>query len=418
MEYKKIEYNNYTFHLINTDRFKSMNVVLFFSKEFNKDDIPYSVLLSRNLVYSSKKYNTKNLMAINGENLYGAKVGISYCLTGNIQELVVSLDFLNPKYTDNKYMEESLDFLYEILFNPNIENGGFKKEYFDINKNDVISNINSVKDNPSLYASIGYAKNMYKGTPSEYSTISTIEEISKVTNKNLYEYYKKLNSGEYRIDLIVYGEVNESIVDIINNKFGKLNGNQKLLDLNIKHKYKTKINEVIESLPFNQSKLYVGYRLNDLNYHEMEHVMRVYNTILGTMNDSVLFNIVRENNSLCYSIGSFYSRYNPSLTIYAGINKENYEKSVELIKECVNLMKDKTTLERLFVSAKKTINTYLNNYYDDSAAQINKYYYDQFMQSEDIETYRNNINEVTIDEVLKLNEKISLSTIYLLKGDN
>ena len=79
------------------------------------------------------------------------------------------------------------------------------------------------------------------------------------------------------------------------------------------------------------------------------------------MNDSILFNIVREENSLCYSISSYISRYNPALTIYAGINKSNYEKTLTLIKECVELMKDRKTLERLFDSAKKTINTYLNN---------------------------------------------------------
>ncbi|MGM9877526.1 MAG: M16 family metallopeptidase [Bacilli bacterium] len=417
MEYKKIEYDNYTFHLINTNRFKSVSVVLFYSKKFNKDDIAYGNLLSRNLVYSSKKYNTKNKMASKGEDLYGSKVEISYCLTGNIQEFVISLDFLNPKYTDNKYMDESLDFLYEIIFNPNIENNGFKEDYFNIIKNDVISGINSIKDNPNLYASINYAKHMYEGTPGEYSTIAKLEDVEKINPTDLYEFYKKLNSGEYRIDLIVYGDVEDGIIDKINNKFKNLNGSNELLNLVVNHKYKNNIKEIVEPLPFNQSKLYIGYRLNELNYHEMSHVLKVYNTILGTMNDSVLFNIVRENNSLCYSIGSFYSKYNPSLTIYAGINKDNYEKAVELIKECVNLMRDKNTLERLFEPAKKTINTYLNSYYDDMASQINKYYYDQFMESEDVETYRDNINKVTIDEVINLNDKINLSTIYLMKGD-
>ena len=37
---------------------------------------------------------------------------------------------------------------------------------------------------------------------------------------------------------------------------------------------------------------------------------------------------------------------------------------------------------------------------------------------EDIETQRDNINKVTVDDVVKLNEKIKLSTIYMLKGDN
>ena len=140
--------------------------------------------------------------------------------------------------------------------------------------------------------------------------------------------------------------------------------------------------------------------------------------ILGTMNDSILFNVVREENSLCYSIGSYVNRFNPSLIIYAGINKSNYEKTIELIKKCVESMSDKKELERLFESAKKTINTFLNNYYDDSIAQINNYYIKEYEYSEDVETLRENINNVTIDEVIEFNKKIFLSTIYMLKGDN
>ena len=81
-------------------------------------------------------------------------------------------------------------------------------------------------------------------------------------------------------------------------------------------------------------------------------------------------------------------------------------------------MKDKKELERLFDSAKKTINTYLNNYYDDLSLQINERYQSEFETLEDIETLKENINKVTIDEVIKLNDKIKLSIVYLLKGDN
>ena len=50
--------------------------------------------------------------------------------------------------------------------------------------------------------------------------------------------------------------------------------------------------------------------------------------------------------------------------------------------------------------------------------QINNYYVGEYETVEDIETLRDNINKVTIEEVLELNKKISLSTIYMLKGDN
>ena len=418
MEYKKINKENYTIHLVNTKRFKALNIVLFFTKKFDKNDIPFGNFLCSNLVYTSKKYNTKNKMAIAGENLYGARISSFFSITGKCESFVFNLEFLNPKYTSPKYLDLSLDFLNEILFNPNIENDGFKEEYFDILKKDAISNINAVKDNPNVYASREYSKIVYKGTPSAYSSTPELKDIESITPQSLYEFYKTIFNGSYKIDIVVHGEVEENIIENIDYKFNNLIGNNDKLSFTINHKYSEDLIEKTDSLPFNQSKLYMGYRLIDMDYHELNHVLKVYNTILGTMNDSILFNIVRESNSLCYSIGSYVSVYNPLLTIYAGINKDNYEKTVSLIKECVESMSDEKVIKRLFDSAKKTINTYLNSYYDDVTSQINKYYHSEFEYKEDVESMRENINNVTIEEVMKLNDKIKLCTIYCMKGDN
>ena len=418
MEYKKIKKDDITLHLINSNRFKSANIIVFFTKEFDKNDIKYGSMLANNLVYSSKKYNTKNKMAIKGEELYGAKVSASFGITGRLESFIFSLDFVNPKYTEDRYLEESIDFLKEIIFNPNVKDGKFNSEFFKIIKNDLIASINSIKVNPNLYAGIEYAKIMYKGTPSEYSSYPSIDDINSISEEDLYAFYKDLFNGNYKIDIAVIGEIDFNISDLILNNFSKIKGSSKKLEIKINHKYDNEVKTKIDSLPFNQSKLYVGYKLENMNFHELHHVLRLYNTILGTMNDSILFNIVREEHSLCYTIGSYFSRYNSSLTIYAGINKVNYDKSLELIKECVNLMSDRKTVERLFESAKKTINTYLNNYYDDVVSQVNTYYNREFEKIEDIETIREEVNKVTIEEVLELNKKIKLSTIYLLKGDN
>ncbi len=420
MEYKKIENNEYNIHVINSNRFKTMCIELVFTKEFNEKDIAYSNLLTGNMVYSTKKYNTKNKIAIAGEELYGARVSSSYSISGKCQSLSFSLGFLNPKYTEEKYLKESIDFLYEVIFNPNVKNEEFDNDFFDIIKKENIVKVNSIKDNPNSFAGVEYSKIMYKGTPSYRGSIPTLEELDKVTPKNLYKFYKTLFEGTYRINVIIAGEFEDesTILSLVENKLKNIKGSKEKLEFKIEHKYNDKLIEKIDSLPYNQSKLYMGYRLNNLTMHEITHVLRVYNTILGTMNDSLLFNIVREENSLCYSIGSYYSKYNPSLTIYAGINKTNYDKTVELIKKCVELMKDKKTIEKLIPFAKKTINTYLNNYYDDGRSQINYYFSSEFEYTEDIETIREKIESVTVDEIIALNDKISLSVIYLLKGDN
>lgn len=417
MEYKKIIKNNITYHLINTDRFKTITVTLFFTKDFNKNDIVYGNYLTNNLVYSTKKYNTKNKIVEHGEDLYGAKISSSFGINGKCETISFTLDFINPKYTEEKYMDLSLDFLKELLLNPNVNNKEFNKDFFEIIKSDGIASVKNIKDNPNLFASIEYAKIMYKGTPTSYSSIPTLEDIESVTPRKLYDFYESLFDGTYRLDICVLGEVDNEIIDKIHNMFGHIKSNNKKYKFKIESKFDLKVNEKIDSLDFNQSKLYIGYKLDPMSFHEFNHVLRVYNTILGTMNDSILFNVVREANSLCYSIGSYVTRYNPSLTIYAGINKKNYDKTIELIKECVESMSDKKVLERLFDSAKKMINTYINNYYDDSISQINHYFNSEFENLEDVEIAREKINEVTIDEIIEINKKIHLNTIYMLKGD-
>ena len=83
-------------------------------------------------------YADKNKIAIAGEELYGAGVTASFNVIGDTSEIIVSLDFLNPKYTSFEYLDKSLDFLNEILFNPNVKDGKFNQEFFDITMKEMI----------------------------------------------------------------------------------------------------------------------------------------------------------------------------------------------------------------------------------------------------------------------------------------
>ena len=416
MDYKKIVNKNNTIHVIDSNRFKEMHIVLYFTKEADLLNAPKGNLLCSNLTYSSKKYNTKSKIATRGEELYGAKVSANFGFNGNTQDFIFGLQMLNPKYTEDKFLDESLDFLYEIVFNPNVKNNHFNEETFNILKKDYVNSIKSIKDNPNEYATMIYDSIMYKGTIME-KYVPDVEEIESITNESLYEYYKTLFNGEYKIDIVIYGENASSIVDKVSNKFGNIKGNNKKLDFYINHKYSDKLIEKTKVTKFKQSKLYLGYRLKDLTYHERTHVIRLYNLILGSMSDSLLFNYVREKYSLCYSIGSGFNKYSPSLTIYSGINKTNYEEAKKRILEAMELMKDKNVINKYINQAKEATNIYINSFYDDIYGQINHYYFEQFDIVEDVEELRKNINNVTLDEIIALNNKIHLSVIFYMKGD-
>ena len=418
MNYKKLIRDNYTIHIVDTDRFKSVDLIIYFTRKFNKNNIPFYSSLIQNMVYTSKKYNTKNKIAIKGEELYGAYLGTSFDVIGDLEHFAINMNFLNSKYTDYKYYNESVDFLFEILLNPNVSDNKFNSKYFSIVKNDIITSIKATKDSPGEYSRTEFNKLMYKGTPQGYSLKPTIEKLEEVNESNLYEFYNNLFNGDYKIDIILLGDVEKLDISYIDNKMEGIKGSNKKLNIFNKVNYEDEVIEKIDSLHFNQSKLYMGYRLDELTDYELRYVIRIYNTILGSMNNSILFKIVREDNSLCYSIGSYYSRYSKSLVIYSGINKDNYDKTVKLIKECVESMGDINTISKHLKSAKKTINTFLNNYYDDAFSQGNERYMNEFDDVIDVEKLRKIYNSVTEDEILALNERIKLSVVYLLKGDN
>ncbi len=416
MEYKKIVNKNNTIHVIDSNRFKEIHIVLYFTKEINLKENALGNLLCPNLTYSSKKYNTKSKIAIRGEELFGAKVMASFGFNGNTQNFIFGLQMLNPKYIEEKYFDESLDFLYEIIMNPNVDNNGFNKEIFDITKKDFINSIKSIKDNPNDYSSLRYDNLMFRNTAiSKYTP--RVKDIEKITNKSLYDFYKTIFNGDYKIDIIIYGEDALSLVDKVNDKFGSIKGNSNKYEFDFNVSYEKEETEAIDITKYKQSKLYIGYRLRDLNYHEKQHVLRLYNTILGSMSDSLLFNYVREKYSLCYSINSSYNRFDPALTIYAGINKNNYEETKQRIFEAMEFMKDEKVLKKYINQAKEALNTYINTYYDDIYSQINHYYFYEFELVEDVEELRKNINNVTLKELVDFNKKLELNVIFFMKGD-
>ncbi len=415
MKYKKIEKDNYNLHLIDTNRFKEIGISIFFSRKVNHSEMALSSLLTQNLVYSSKKYNTKNKIAIVSEELYDSKVSSAYKINGNVESIEFSVSFLNPKYTSEKHLSDSIDFLYEVLMNPNVDNNHFYNEYFNIIKKDYINYIKSIKDNPVSYSGARFNELFFKDTALS-KTNPTVSEVEEVTSEKLYLFYKKLFNKNYNVDIFVHGENANEFESIIDSKFSNIKASKNKLNINIKKD--NNCDEVIDVMPFNQSRLFIGYDINQPSKHELEHVLKVYNTILGSMNDSMLFNYVREEYSLCYSIGSSFNTFCPSLLIFAGINKENYEETKKRIFEVMEFMKDREKVLVLFESAKKVMDTIINSFYDDAQYQLNYYYLKCFNNKEDIEKLRKAFDKVTIEEIIEFNNRLSLGTIYLMKGDN
>lgn len=416
MDYKKIIKDNYTLHLIKTDRFKTINIGLKLTKEYNKEEFAYLNLLARVLpINGTKNYKTVNDITKKLESLYNTGIYFKSLQTSKNMSFEASLRIVNPKYTEISMYKESISMLKEIITNPLIKNNEFN--YFDVTKNNLINNIKNTKDNLPIYSYLKFNEIFYKGTIYEENSLKNLPLYEKLTNKNMYKYYLKLFNS-FKIDVFVIGDYLEdeilSNVDDLLKDFRQKDTSSKELYISFNPK-KSKDKDKFTST---QSSLLVGLTINNLTEEEKFYTLLLYNTILGSMNNSVLFVNVREKNSLCYHISSTISKYTSSIIINSGINKTNYEKAVSLIEESIKSMTDEKMVNGLITNAKKTLNLAFNDFYENPAKIVGYYYLKEFDEVKSIEERREKINNLTSKEISSLAKKVQIKEIFLMEGVN
>ena len=292
MDYKKIIKDNYTLHLIKTDRFKTINIGLKLTKEYNKEEFAYLNLLARVLpINGTQNYKTVNDITKKLESLYNTGIYFKSLQTSKNMSFEASLRIVNPKYTEISMYKESILMLKEIITNPLIKNNEFN--YFDVTKNNLINNIKNIKDNLPIYSSLKFNEIFYKGTIYEENSLKNLPLYEKLTNKNMYKYYLKLFNS-FKIDVFVIGDYLEdeilSNVDDLLKDFRQKDTSSKELYISFNPK-KSKDKDKFTST---QSSLLVGLTINNLTEEEKFYTLLLYNTILGSMNNSVLFVNVRK----------------------------------------------------------------------------------------------------------------------------
>ena len=152
MNYTNYNMGPYNLHIIKNDDFKAINIKVNFKSKLDKNDITARNLLRLYLVNNTKLYPTERLMNVASEELYDLGYGSQGLVSGNFSIISFYVNFLNNKYTEEDNLEKSIDFLCEILFNPNVERKKFENKNFNIVKESLKNTIESKKENPRQYA--------------------------------------------------------------------------------------------------------------------------------------------------------------------------------------------------------------------------------------------------------------------------
>ena len=419
MEYKIHDCKSYRIHTIKTDKFKNCSMEIMFRNKLVKNEITQNNMLVDMLVHSSNKYPKRRDVSIELENLYSASFRAFSTRLGSSVMLSFVLDFLNPKYCEKGYLDDVISLPFEMLLNPNIKNNEFDNRSFNIIKNRLKSEIESLKENAAKYAFRRSLYNMDKDSPSSYYMTGSVEELENITPSSLIDTYNNLLNN-FTCDIFVIGNLDmEEVVTSIKNKFDNRSIKTDKLELYVNNDIRKKHIDVEETGKYEQDSFIMIYNLDDLNERERNFVINIYNIILGSGGlTSKLYRYLREENSLCYNVSSIVQKYDGLLMIYSGIDAKDKELCIELVNKAMKEMSSGDFSDQELDNAIKTVISSLKMGEDTQGGIINNYLFNYL---DNLPLYEERVKEfktVTKEEVINVAKKIKLNTIYLLKGED
>lgn len=410
-----------TFHKINTNKFKTNLFSIFITTKLERENVTKNALLTAILRRGTKKMPTQELISQNLENMYGASFDCGVEKTGDNHIMKFYLESINNELlpSQENLSKECLDILIDIVFNPYVENGSFKEEYINGEKENLKQIIEGKIDNKAKYASDRCIEEMYKDKPYGLYKYGYIEDLKNINAKDLYEYYLQLIKNA-KIDIFVSGDLDNEILNSIkeNEIIKNLNERDPKYNVNKENEVKERVNEpkiIKESMQVTQGKLILGLDILE-NKKESKYATSVYNIILGGSANSKMFQNVREKASLAYTAGSIYLRQKDNVFIKCGIDIPNYDKALEIIKQQLEQMKNGDFSEDDINNAKLLISSTIGSIPETQDAELT-YYFSQELSDEfiSIEDYINRINSVTKEQILNIANNVQINTIYFLK---
>lgn len=354
------------------------------------------------------------------EEMYGAGFDCGIDKTGDNHVLKFYLESINDKFlpqTNENMLKNSIEKLFEIAFDPLVENGGFKEEYVKQEKANIKRIIEGKVDNKAVYALERCTEEMYQNQPYGLYKYGYIEDLDTITAQNLYEYYQKMLQ-ECKIDLFVSGDI-EDVSEIVehNENIQRLQNRKPNYIINkIENKELVQENEIQESMEVVQGKIVIGLDVH-LENEKQKYDTMLYNAILGGTANSKMFQEVREKASLAYTASSRYLRYKSNIFIMCGIEIKNYEKAMEIIRKQLEDMKNGVFTEEDIENAKKGIISGIKSIDDEQDTEITYCYGQELTDTKtSLDEYIENVQKVNKDDIIKIAQAVTVNTVYFLKN--
>ena len=405
-------------HFIQSEKFKTNKIKVRFSAPMSEKTIAGRVLTASMLETSNALYPTSQAFREKLANLYGANYSTSLSRRGLVHYLDINLSFVRDQFLSRKNMlaDEMLDFLKASLFFPLSNGNAFDTKTFEIEKRNVLTDLEAEIENHFYHAHRELNNLFYDLPEMRIPRVATIELVEKETAETSFAAFQQMLNQD-QIDFFFIGDFNEIAVREKIQEFHFSERGQPL-QLSYQQNYSNITREKLEQRDVHQSIVELAYHFSS-QYGDRGHLpLIVLNGLLGGFAHSKLFVNVREKESLAYTISSSFDIFSGLMRIYAGIDRANRTKTIALINRQIldlkrghftdeELEQTKNMLKNSILLAQDRQNTLIERAYMSSV--LGK----KFLS---LEAWLKALENVSKADLIEAAQQLKLQAIYFMEG--
>ena len=399
-------------------RFKQGCISFQIIRPMNLQEAAQNALIPSVLLRATRNHPDLRSITHKLDELYGAAVSTVVRRVGDYQTTGLYCSFLDDRFTlsGDEILRPVTEFLMELLLDSPTENGGFLPEIVESEKKNLISTIESQRNDKRVYAMDQLFRLMCREDSFGLSRLGEKEQVAAIQPVALYEHYQEILK-QSQIHIFYVGHAQPEVVaDILRPMLARMERNP--VDLPQQTPFHTCPGEdKVETMEVSQGKLCMGFTSPITNRDPKFAAMQVFNTLYGSGMTSKLFMRIREQLSLCYGIGSGYYGSKGILAVSAGIDFDKVDKTKQ---EVLALLEDcrqgRISPEELEAGREAVLSTLRATH--DSPGSIENYYATAALSGMKMTPaeYMAAVEQVGLSDVVACARSLCLHSTYFLKG--
>ncbi len=399
-------------------RFKQNALSIQYVRPMAREEAAMNALIPSVLLRGCNKARDLRQITMRLDELYGASVSPISRRAGDYQTTGFYVGLMDDRFAPKgeSVLEETLDFVGQLLFDYPTENGGFLDRFVQGEKTNQIYAIEAEFNDKRAYATRQLLKTMCAQDPFGLPRMGEPEDVEAITPQGLLRHYEKVRR-ESPVELFYVGSAElQRVKEVLLPIFAKERRDYRPLapqtELNLSPRQ-----DVSETMEVTQGKLSMGYVTPITNRTKDFAAMQMLNMVLGGDMTSKLFQNVREKQSLCYSIGSGYYSAKGILLVSAGIDFDKEDHVRREVEAQVEACRRGEITEAELEGARHALVSALAAVPDSPSAMES---YDSSMilggSGLTYETHRQALEAVTREDLAKAAQTLQLHSTYFLKG--